>query len=701
MRVSESVIEQLNSQADLVGMIRRHTVLKPAGREFKGCCPFHGEKTPSFYVNPETNLYYCFGCGAKGNPITFLREFERMSFGEALTALSEQTGIDLPKDDAFEQSIKYKKTKEQPKAPITTQPNTLSNSHSYNHSNHGLDEHLYPDDVYRDDYDDHQAMSNEHAGYHDTSTPTLHTAVHDEQGDLYSLLNNICQFYQYQLHNNPAAMAYFISRGLTQETIATFELGYAPNGWQHLEEAFAQDIEGLKILGLTRTSQKGRDFNLLRDRVIFPIKDKQGRVVGFAGRALGDEMPKYINSSESPVFQKQFILYGLYEARQAKASQYMMVEGYMDVIALHQAGIYGAVAPMGTAANEGQIASLLKYNDSLTMCFDGDGAGQRAAWRALEVAAPILADGKQLKFLTLPDNHDPDTYIKAHGVSAMQSQIDDAISTSDYIFNVLSQRYDLRFPENKALAMAKLKELTAKFPKGSSFKWWLNSDIYQKLGAKDTQGQRRTIDKANYEASVNRNLSLYLCLLYAPKLLDNDPLNEILTQSGVIDVHVDFIERLEKYQLHLPELPTWHSIGDDALVELIQTIGKLNQLAKDGIIAPLTTIQDPQVINEQAHFIMASLPNNALQDVLAESWQGFFGRFLGQMNEQSFGATSTDNITAFFYELLSQALSDTFKKQHEQSKNIILSEIHKRRLLALQHWDKQQKLKLAAVLEQK
>lgn len=694
MRVSESVIEQLNSQADLVGMIRRHTVLKPAGREFKGCCPFHGEKTPSFYVNPETNLYYCFGCGAKGNPITFLREFERLSFGEALTALSEQTGIDLPKDDAFEQSIKYKKTNQ-----------TASKRPSHDQQNSRPDEPFYPDDVYRDDmiYHDEPSVNHTATFGNDAASPATptHDKPNDTQGDLYSLLNNICQFYQYQLHNNPAAMAYFISRGLTQETIATFELGYAPNGWQHLEEAFAQDIEGLKILGLTRTSQKGRDFNLLRDRVIFPIKDKQGRVVGFAGRALGDEMPKYINSSESPVFQKQFILYGLYEARQAKASQYMMVEGYMDVIALHQAGIYGAVAPMGTAANEGQIASLLKYNDSLTMCFDGDGAGQRAAWRALEVAAPILADGKQLKFLTLPDNHDPDTYIKAHGVSAMQSQIDDAISTSDYIFNVLSQRYDLRFPENKALAMAKLKELTAKFPKGSSFKWWLNSDIYQKLGAKDTQGQRRTIDKANYEASVNRNLSLYLCLLYAPKLLDNDPLNEILTQSGVIDVHVDFIERLEKYQLHLPELPTWHSIGDDALVELIQTIGKLNQLAKDGIIAPLTTIQDPQVINEQAHFIMASLPNNALQDVLAESWQGFFGRFLGQMNEQSFGATSTDNITAFFYELLSQALSDTFKKQHEQSKNIILSEIHKRRLLALQHWDKQQKLKLAAVLEQK
>ncbi|WFF37841.1 CHC2 zinc finger domain-containing protein [Moraxella nasibovis] len=696
MRVPESVIEQLNSQADLVGMIRRHTVLKPAGREFKGCCPFHGEKTPSFYVNPQTNLYYCFGCGAKGNPITFLKEFERLSFVEALTVLSEQTGIDLPKDDAFEQSIKYKKTtKPKTTAKANRQPSTDQSTtvHQYSNNDQSFGGQTLSDidDVYRDDAVYHDYLSGNHTAAFDNDT-SPNAPTHDEsdaQGDLYSLLGNICRFYQHKLHQNPAAMAYFASRGLTQETITTFELGYAPSGWQHLEEAFPQDIEGLKILGLTRTSQKGRDFNLLRDRVIFPIKDKQGRVVGFAGRALGDEMPKYINSSESPVFQKQFILYGLYEARQAKASSYMMVEGYMDVIALYQAGIYGAVAPMGTAANEGQIASLLKYNDSLTMCFDGDGAGQRAAWRALEVAAPILADGKQLKFLTLPDNHDPDTYLQAHGADAMRLQMEEALSTSDYIFNVLSLRYDLRFPENKAAAMAKLKELTAKFPKGSSFKWWLNNDIYQKLGAKD-QKTRYVIDKANYEASVNRNILLYLCLLYAPHLLDDDPLSRILTKSGVVDVHVDFIERLEKHELHLPELPTWHSIGDDALTELVSTITKLGKLGD--AISPLTKSDDPQVINGQAHFIMASLPNDALQDVLAESWRGFFG----QMTAERF-----ENIGLFFDELLCQKLLEIFKKQHEQSKNIILSEIHKRRLLALQHWDKAQKSKLATALDKR
>lgn len=668
-RIPESVIEQLNSQADLVSMIRRHTILKPAGREFKGCCPFHGEKTPSFYVDPEKNVYHCFGCGAKGNAITFLRELERLSFGEALKSLSEQTGIDLPKDDAFENSIKYKKIKPQKftkeKTPQTTTVSKhISDTTSFNHTN-------TPADVFYDDTkNSHDFMSIEQSD------------VTDEQGNLYSLLRNICEFYKHQLKTNSLALAYFNSRGLSLQTLDAFELGYAPSGWQHLEEAFPRDIEGLKALGLIRTSQKGRDFDLLRDRVIFPIKNKQGHVVGFAGRSLSDDTPKYINSSESPVFSKQHILYGLYESRQARANDYVMVEGYMDVIALYQAGIYGAVAPMGTAANEGQIANLLKYNDTLTLCFDGDGAGQRAAWRTLEVAAPVLSDGKQLKFLTLPNNHDPDTYIKAHGVEAMQEQIKNASSTSDYIFNVLSTRYDLHLPENKAAAMAKLKELTAKFPKGSSFRWWLNNDIYRRLSAKNNQDNRYIIDKASYEASVNHNLLLYLCLLYTPNLLEHDLLGDILTNSGAVDVHVDFVDRLESNGLHLPSLPTWQSIGDVALFELTQTIMQLIQLGQNGIITPLINTNERHIINEQAHFIMASLPNHALQDVLVSHWQEFFLQVEGH---------EPKNISLFFNELLSQVLKDYFKKQQEQSKHIILSEIHKRRLHALQQWDINQK----------
>lgn len=638
MRIADSILERLNSQADLVAMIRKHTVLKPAGREFKGCCPFHGEKTPSFYVNPQTNLYYCFGCGVRGNPITFLREFERMSFMEAVQLLSDQTGIDLPKDEHTAEKILYKKTT--PNVAILPKPTQLSSA----------------------------------------ATPLIHTpsndAVANEQGNLYQLLQQVCAYYEMMLQNTPSAKQYFLSRGLSQETIATFNLGYAPAGWQHLEQAFPSDIDGLKILGLIRTSQKGREFDLLRDRVIFPIKDRQGRVVGFAGRTLGDDMPKYINSSESPVFSKQHILYGLSEARQAKAVNYMMVEGYMDVIALHQAGIYGAVAPMGTAANENQIAHLLKYNDTLTLCFDGDEAGQRAAWRALEVAAPVLPDGKQLKFLTLPDNHDPDTYIRLYGKDAMQNAINGALSTSEYIFAILKQTYDLSQPENKAAAMAKLKELTQKFPKGSSFKWWLNSDIYQKLSGKKTK--HSDTHAINYNNHLSPTLQLHLCLLYAPDILLGDPL-QFIYQDAKIDVaHHLYADRLTKHNLSVPDLPTWQDIGDDSLMDLIQTIQAILTQAKADVLEFDTTDKRACAIDGRAHLIMASLPNTNHQMLLAKVWREFF--------HQTQHHSLTD-IQLLFRELLCQILQDAFKKQRESSQNLLLSEIHKRRLQALTLWD--------------
>lgn len=643
MRIPDTILERLNSQADLVAMIRKHTTLKPAGREFKGCCPFHGEKTPSFYVNPQTNLYYCFGCGVRGNPITFLREFERMTFMEAAELLSEQTGIELPKDDGFNEKLFYKKTP--PSIPITpTSTPTLPTPANTNNANLAVIQ------------------------------PAPITQPNNQQGNLYQLLEQLCHYYESMLHNTPAAKQYFLSRGLTEETIATFNLGYAPAGWQHLEQSFANDIDGLRILGLIRTSQKGRSFNLLRDRVIFPIKDKQGRVVGFAGRALGDEMPKYINSSESPVFSKQHILYGFYEARQAKATDYLMVEGYMDVIALHQAGIYGAVAPMGTAANEKQIAGLLKYNDTLTLCFDGDSAGQRAAWRTLEVAAPVLPDGKQLKFLTLPNNHDPDTYIKAQGVGAMQTAINQALSTSDYIFAALGQNFDLNQPENKAAAMAKLKELTQKFPKGSSFKWWLNNDIYQKLSGKKAKKSSKSI---NYNSNLDSNTQLCLCLLYIPKILQDDPLGSIFNSANLYHSHQPYVDKLNQQGIDVPALPTWQTLGNTMLNELAHTIKTLLEQAQKGTIIFDTQDQSANAINGRAHLIMASLPTH-LAHTLMKEWQEFFDET--QKHNLS-------DVHLLFYELLCQILQDNFKKEHKNSKNLIVSEIYKRRLQALIYWD--------------
>lgn len=648
MTIPDSTLERLNSQADLVSIIKKHTSLKPAGHEFKGCCPFHGEKTPSFHINPQTNLYYCFGCGVKGNAITFLREFERMTFMEAVQYLSDQTGIDLPKNDDFADKIRYKKTP--PPKPQNLPPQVTPQNPP-------------------------QAPQ--------PNPPYVPMQIADGQdGDLYSLLNQVCAYYQYQLRNTPSAYQYFISRGLTDETIATFGLGYAPSDWQHLERAFPHDIEGLRILGLVRQSQKGRDFDLLRERVIFPIKDRQGRVVGFAGRSLGDELPKYINSSESPVFSKQHILYGLYEARKMKANDFLVVEGYMDVIALYQAGIYGAVAPMGTAVNDSQIDHLLKYNSTLTLCFDGDKAGQRAAWRTLEVSAPVLNDGRQLKFLTLSDGHDPDTYIKVFGADKTREAIKQAQSTSDYVYDVLRARHDTTTPEGKAMAMADLKELTAKFPKGSSFKWWLNNDIYQKFNQK----RQKYTDAKSYQSELDGALQLCLCLLYTPALLTDDPLTALLHTSGTHTAHELYTKRLTNMGLNPPNLPSWQDL-DNELGQTVNAIWRILSYPH----SPIDLSDDkPDVIDQRAHFIMASLTNAELKVKLIKAWREFF--------HQTQHHHLTD-IRPLFNELLCQAVQDAIKKERENSQNLMFSEIHKRRLQALERWDIHQKSSLANLFD--
>lgn len=651
MRIPDTLLERLNSQADLVSIIRRHTDLKPAGREFKGCCPFHGEKTPSFYVNPQTNLYHCFGCGASGNPVTFLREYERLTFMEAVKVLADQTHIELPKDDADDQKVRYKKSTP---APVPPPPPIAPPSD------------IMPDMVYHDEIN-HVPPPD----HHDNPPPQAITKT-DEDGNLYQLLSQIAQYYQFMLKNTPTAKKYFLDRGLTEETISEFGLGYAPTGWQHLEQAFPQDLDGLKILGLVRTSNKsGRQFDLLRDRVIFPIKDRQGRIVGFAGRAMGDETPKYINSSESPIFAKQHILYGLYEARQKKASRFLMVEGYMDVIALHQAGIYGAVAPMGTAANESQINHLLKYDDCLTLCFDGDSAGQKAAWRTLEVAVPVLPDGKELKFLTLPDNHDPDSFLKAYDTQAMEQAITNAQSLSDYVYWVLSSRYDLSAPENKAKAMADLKGLTVKFPKGSSFKYWLNNDIYARLGNKKKVFKKA--DTADYRSTLDIITQACLCLLYAPSLCKTgDPLAQLLSVSGVDQAHVKYTLMLERLAMNVPDLPTWHSL-DTRLEILVQTITQLLTIGEKFGFNVDDDSKDG--IDKKAQFILASL-NPEFRESLSKHWRDFAHHI-----------TEIDmDISWLFNELLCQILQDVFKKQQEQSRHLLLSEIYKRREQALAAW---------------
>lgn len=652
MRIPDYIIARINAEADLVSIIKRHTTLKPAGKEFKGCCPFHGEKTPSFYVNPASNLYYCFGCGAKGNAISFLVDYERLSFVEAIKELSEQTGIELPKEDT--QKISYQKSK-----PVATNA-------PIKHTQEAIQVSVPPKHTNTDNQQSIVGGDSSHPKH--TDSPTPKTQSTQATGNLYELLLAVTAYYQDMLYKHPTALQYFLDRGLSHQTICHFQLGYAPDGWQQLENAFSYDTQGLTMLGLIRTSQSGRTYDLLRDRVIFPIKDKQGKIVGFAGRAMRDDVaPKYLNSSDSVVFSKQHILYGYYESRQQRAKQWLIVEGYMDVIALYQAGIYGAVAPMGTAVNEGQISGLLQFNDTLTLCFDGDKAGQKAALRTLEVAMPVLPDGKSLKFLVLPSEHDPDTYIKANGADAMQAVINTALPLSDYLYGIFADKYDLASAENKAAAMAELKELTQKLPKGSTFRFWLNDDMYRRFRQANKPLQQAPI-KAN---SVTPIEQLFLSILYEPTLLSPDPLAGIYNQAGLYQLDEQFA-----HTPYFSPLPNWHTLNIGGLSELVDTTTSVLPL----LLTPTgDPVQDAAIIDNNAHLILATITTPALQANLKSQWRDFF--YHARHNPIC-------EIELLFKELLLQIVKDTLTTHQQTSSNLAQSKLYKRRLIALDNWNK-------------
>ena len=637
MSIPNHILEQLNSQADLISIIGRHTTLKRAGNEYKGCCPFHGEKSPSFYVNPQKNIYHCFGCGVGGNAISFLRDYENLTFIESVNELSKQTGIEVPQEE--QQNVSYQRTPAKPvksaTQPPSNPPQAPAASAPVNDDIPPADPHSYPayeneatsgypptDIPYAAEYDGADYGSDYHGmggdmGYgpppswpEDAVGLPEHGQTADEDGNLYELLTRIQAFYEHNLITHPHAKHYFSARGVSDESIRTFGLGYAPFGWQHLEHQFPQDIEGLKALGLVRQSESGRDYDLLRDRVIFPIRDNQGRTIGFAGRALDDEVkPKYINSSDSPVFHKQHVLYGYYESRQQRADRWLVVEGYMDVIALYQAGIYGAVASMGTAINESQISRLLTLNPTLTLSFDGDSAGQKAAWRTLEVSLPVLSDDKELRFLTLPDNHDPDTYIKAHGSDAMREQISHAMPLSQYIFAYLSERHDLTLVEGKAKLMSQVRALTTALPKGSSFRYLLNNDIYQKLGGKRNQNVEAKDALLNFDGGMTISQQLQLCFLFQPRALQGNPIDDIWQQAGIHCLNLpDHIKR--KAPTDASRTLAWADLQDETLMDVVSTIQRC--------LAYL-----PQDVNAAAHFILSNVQPST-QEALSRHWGSFY-----------------------------------------------------------------------------
>lgn len=413
--IPQSFIHDLLNRVDIVDAIDRHVPLKKAGGNFVACCPFHSEKTPSFTVSQAKQFYHCFGCGAHGNAISFLIEYSGLSFVEAVQDLAAHAGMQLP-------------------APVQ-QTDAFSGQAAV------------------DDFSHDQKT----AGKNNSEIPPQ---------ELLNALQAATRYYREQLKVSDKAIAYLKKRGLSGKIAARFGIGYAPPGWQNLEAVFTdyKSERTRKILtqaGLVIADGETKQYDRFRDRVMFPILDQKGRIVGFGGRVLGQEEPKYLNSPETVLFEKGRELYNLFPARRAirEANCAIVVEGYMDVIALAQHGIDHAVAALGTATTSFHIQKLLRQTDNLIFCFDGDKAGRKAAWRALENSLALLSDGKYLSFLFLPEGADPDSYINQFGKESFEQQLKNTLPLSEFLFKELCSETNLQTSEGRAKLISTAKPL--------------------------------------------------------------------------------------------------------------------------------------------------------------------------------------------------------------------------------------------------
>lgn len=400
-RIPDSFIQDLLNRVDIVDVVERYVPLKKAGQNYQACCPFHSEKSPSFTVSPTKQFYHCFGCGAHGTAISFLMEHAGLAFPEAVKELASGVGMQVPSEEPTPAERKAA----QQKALVETL-------------------------------------------------------------DLPTVMQLATKYYRAQLKQSQRAIAYLKKRGLTGEIAAKFGLGYAPDGWQPLEQIFNDYAKNAALLesGLVIDNENGRRYDRFRDRIMFPIVNQRGLIIGFGGRVLDKGEPKYLNSPETLLFEKGRELYGLYQARQAirDAGKVIVVEGYMDVVSLAQYGVNYAVATLGTSTTPTHIQKLLRQTDRVVFCFDGDNAGRKAAWRALENALPLLQDGKAVDFLFLPQDEDPDTYVRHFGTERFEQLLDeDAMPLTRFLLAELSSKVDMQTEAGRAKLLHQVKPLLA------------------------------------------------------------------------------------------------------------------------------------------------------------------------------------------------------------------------------------------------
>lgn len=404
--IPQSFIQELLARVDVVDVVGRYVQLKKSGANFMGLCPFHGEKSPSFSVSPSKQFFHCFGCGKNGNAIGFLMDHAGMGFREAVQDLAQQIGMQVPDD-----------------------------------------ENTSPQDRERA------------------------AAQRQKQATLTDVLEKAGDAWRRHLRESPRAVQYFKGRGVSGQVAKRYGLGYAPEGWRGLASVFPEyDSPLLEESGLVIVNEEdGKRYDRFRDRVMFPIRNVKGECIGFGGRVLGDDKPKYLNSPETPVFHKGRELYGLYEARNAiREHGYALVtEGYMDVVALAQLGFPNAVATLGTACTPEHVHKLFRFTDTVVFSFDGDAAGRRAARKALDGALPYASDTRSVKFLFLPAEHDPDSFVRAYGPEAFARHVGDAVPLSRFLLEAAREGCDLGTAEGRAHMLSNARPLWAALPDGA------------------------------------------------------------------------------------------------------------------------------------------------------------------------------------------------------------------------------------------
>jgi DNA primase len=472
-RIPREFIDELLVRVDIVDLIDSHVPLKKTGNNFVARCPFHTEKTPSFSVNQKKQFFYCFGCGASGNAISFLMDFNHLDFVEAVEDLAGFAGLEVSRE-----SIEY-------------QPGSKK----------------------------------------------------EDLNNLYALMEQVAAFYVEQLRSSDEgkkAVEYLRKRGISSDCANEFMLGYAPR--KALAARFDRNL--LLEAGLIGNKEDGQPYDRFRDRIMFPIRDKRTRIIGFGGRVLDDSLPKYLNSPETSLFHKGKEVYGLHELleKNTKPQRILIVEGYMDVIALAQFGIHYAVATLGTATSQAHLDLLFRFSSELVFCFDGDKAGKEAAWRAMEPAFSSLKDGRQIRIMLLPENHDPDSLMREEGIDGFISRVQTAETLSEYFFGHFSKELNLSELEGRAQLASKAKPYLEKLPE-SIFKemmfarlkelsGWANLDVLENTATLDSkQNSKRPLKADRKRPQDNGRLSS--ARMAIALLVQNPRLAELLEQREI------------------------------------------------------------------------------------------------------------------------------------------------------------------------